>query len=347
MNYWPIDFRIRAIEGITGIPNLSDVRPYIEEQKEVDAWIFFFDERFHLSRGDSNPLLFIKNIIGISEQTLEILGANSEGFYYNFSTEESLRAIFEKILYCSDDTMDSKNGFPSQYNISNTDKDKLLDIGGGNFIYPASLESLSNLNFLLDSVKFSLWRTRQNQNTKILYHATSWQNAIDILEEVQIVRRQNAQVTDFGRYSFYLGDTFQTAHDWALRKVQPAVLLFEIPDYFFESVIKTFNYDQEWKEFVLKMRNTPFRRQFNSRKEFNNAIQEYEHFVEENDNLFMIEGPILKNARAQTLDEAVCISYHKNRIIPRQYAFKEISLDMLNSPDVRVVAIFYEVSHNV
>lgn len=57
MNYWPIDFRIRAIEGITGIPNLSDVRPYIEEQKEVDAWIFFFDERFHLSRGDSNPIL--------------------------------------------------------------------------------------------------------------------------------------------------------------------------------------------------------------------------------------------------------------------------------------------------
>lgn len=189
LSLWTInnDFKIKAIEGITGIPNLSGVKEYLEYEDEINSWILFFDKKYLLSRGDSNPLFFIKNVIGISEETLRILNADSEGFYYNFSTKESLRVIFEKLLNCSDDIINSKNGFPEQYNISNSDKDKLHDLGNGNFIFPASSEMLSNLNFMCDIVKMSLWKNGINQETKILYHATSWQDAIFILDEISII----------------------------------------------------------------------------------------------------------------------------------------------------------------
>ena len=265
--------------------------------------------------------------------------------------EEALEVILTKLI--TNNAMESINGFPSIFNFT-SNQTNISQIYNGNkwFPYGRSRYELTYTELLtriMNSINLP-------NNSMLFFHGTSWQHAFSIMDELasgsgkhEIRPRQYC--TDFGLRNFYLTNTFETACLWAERNIQPAVVVFIIPNEYIEGLHNhlKLNDIREWKETVFKItsgtgechRNPP--RHEHSNKQQRN---EYKKYIREIDSQDLISGPILANPIARDVSEVKYIKY--GNYIPTQYSFvakpgpkgKDSTIDDLNG--MLVITVFFE-----
>lgn len=266
---------------------------------------------------------FIFNISGLSNHFLVSINANNPSFYSNFSLTESLNVIISRMVGDKENAP-SKNNFPVFFNFKKGQENTVLTIGGSNF-FPV----INNFNINFGKLKASILKSigvKESSGYKILYHGTSWTDSIEILEEVRTTTR--GECTDFGMNNFYTTNLFYTACEWALRNNdQGSVVVFVIPDdKFYELEVKYLTNTQEWRDVVYTLRNKPKRIISNNYEE---EIEKYRNILKEYESYDAIEGPIMSNPSAKSLESVEFIVNNDNKI-PLKVSFKNSSVGILN-----------------
>lgn len=332
-----------------------------------------FEKKYKLDDVDDDIFMYIKNVIGISESALENINANYEEFYDNMTISESLTVILAKLLETKGETL--VNGYPPEFCFGQNlnfpgnlirefhfDKNNqgTLQTYKNNKWFPVS-DDRKNLNY--DNLLMRVMRHFEIENSRIMYHGTSWRSAISIMNKIRINQRGTA--SDFGLRNFYLDkiedfsgkfdricltDTFQTACMWGLRNTYAAVVVFIIPDEFFDNLThfspkngfcseqnqtnySILNENRLWQETVFKIRNPP-----DEGENLGELLDEYYNFLQHIDSNDLISGPIPRNVRAKTQDELDYITY--GELVPYQYSFKDTTIGFLNG--MLAVTLFFE-----
>lgn len=323
----PKQIRIIEIEGITGLTNIESAFENMDNLLEIEALMIFLNKKYDLDSGNYDVFNYIKNVINFSIRTLEAFNMNYDEFYDNMTTDEACFVILNKILGKND--IESKNGFPIAFNFVPEHANKMQKtVENKNwFPYVKGRHSL-NSDMLLVSILHYL----NTDNSRVMFHGTSWNSALSIMDEINIRPRQRA--TDFGLRNFYLTDTFSTACSWANRNNQAAIVIFIVPELFIESLQNHLYliYDQNWKELIFKCRNEPSG--LNIRQE----RRAYQQYIREIDSKDLISGPICCNPGVNNINEIECIKYRE--YIPYQFSFKDSTCAQLN--DFLAVTLFFE-----
>lgn len=332
-NFSEIDtkqLRIMAIEGITGLKNINSAFDNQLNETEIELLISFLNRKYFFSECE-DVFNFIVNVIKISTNALNLIGANYKEFYDNMSIEEALDVILKKLLITIPD-VPTFNKFPAEFNFNISQKNTIQTYDGQKW-YPYT-KGKDNINYgkLLDKLMADI---KLKKGDNIYFHGTSFHGAISIMNGIVIRPRQNC--TDFGLRNFYLTDTFETACIWASRNQQSAVVIFVISDDYINSLenhLSLRNID-EWKNTVFKIRNEP-----KSGYNYKNDIKNYRNFIKEIDSHDLISGPILANIHASDIDNLKYIKY--DTYIPYQYSFKDTTIDDLNR--MLAITLFFESS---
>lgn len=233
--------RVMSIEGITGLKGLIGAFENNEGLTEVESIVSHLNRTYNLSDGDYDILNYLTGVIKFSEIALESIDVNYEDFYYNMTTYEALEVVLTKLIDRSGN-IKKKNGFPADFNFNidlNTQMPNLSQTNSDGkrwFPYVRTETNFLEARFL-DGI--------DTDDSIILYHGTSWDNAISIMEEIKILPRMRA--SDFGLRNFYLGDSLKAAFNWANRNDQPAINIFVIPNSYIESLNEhlQFNNDED------------------------------------------------------------------------------------------------------
>lgn len=319
--------KILKIEGLTGLMDIESAFDNPLNNTDVELIVSFLNRKFDFSTCN-NVYFFIINVIGFSPRSLETINANYDEFYDNMLLDEALEIILTKLI--TNDDIPSINGFPSDFNISLNQTNR-VNVYNGKKLFPYKKER-SELNYdqLLLNV---LHDVNVGNNSKILFHGCAWDSAISIMDKIEIFPRRHC--TDFGLRNFYLTDTFQTACLWATRNRQAAVVIFVLPEYYINNLSNhlLLNNFEQWKELVFKIRN-PIRYGPNLTRERN----EYKLFIQNIDSNDLVSGPIFANPYVKTIEDVNLIKY--GNYIPYQYSFKDSSIDSLNN--MLAITLFFE-----
>lgn len=322
-----IIFKIIIIQGLTGLQELEQAFENPLNLTDNELIINFLERKYTFESGD--PYNFIINIARFSRQSLKIIEANEPEFYYNMLIPEALDVILTKILKYNDNK-NNINGFPTEFNIS------LSQIGNinyfeGNKIFP-SKRLTNNLSFirLLQTIKSGL---KLNDEDFMLFHGTSWDSASSIMNGIDIVTR--SKTTDFGFENFYLSDSFKSSYYCAKKNLEPAIVIYVIPNSNFDEFADQINLqnDSNWKRFIYKIRNPPKPRSLN----YKDNIKKYKDCIKNIDSHDLITGPICANPYDEE-ENLTPIKYGDE--IPFQFSFKRSSIDRLH--EMYAITIFFE-----
>ena len=86
--------RLFTIKSLIGLDDIDDAFENPLNLSEVELLFNFFIRKFDLSKGEEDPYLFILTEIGISENSLELIGANCKEYYYHISGRFGLYGKF-------------------------------------------------------------------------------------------------------------------------------------------------------------------------------------------------------------------------------------------------------------
>lgn len=323
------DIKIMTLSTITGLSEYFIKKSFENTPQNisvVEKLVDGFNKMYDFSEYDNNTsqmFNFVFNISGISKHFLISIRANQKEFYNNITLRESLTIILTKMIDHDNDTP-SKNGFPASFNFIQGQQNSILRLSNGKLWYPYINNGFPSCGRLINDILNKL-NIIDTDNLKLLYHGTSWRCAADIMKKIKATTRGTC--SDFGLYNFYTTDVFFTACEWAYRKNQGAVVIFAIPDdQFYEWNVKNLSDTLEWKNIVFNLRNPPD--PFNT-DNYELISQEYDNLVEEIDSYDVIEGPILSNPGAKTIEQVEFIR-NNDRRIPYQFSFKPSSVNSLN-----------------
>ena len=324
-----------AITGLNLIREaLFGQNPNSDVDSDIDRIISYIDDKFDLSVDRTDFFGFFIEI-GFSIVSLDSICANNPDYYNNLTLRESLENILKNLIGFPTE-IDKTNGFPTEFNFSREQSNQVQQLITGDLWYPYVQITSIDYNLILNDVikNFDFDLTKG----KLLFHGTSWEGAISIMQWIEIIERQDA--TDFGKKNFYVTDDFYTSYVWAKHNLQPAVVFFYVPNDFIDNLedyLKlTINNEEdlfEWKTLVFKCRNPPAVR-FGGAK----ARTEYNDFIRSLDSKDLISGPIFANPGVRNLENARYIDYDYK--IPLQYSFKESLIEQLNQ--FRRVTFFME-----
>ena len=244
--------KIRHIEGILRIGDLSKAFNTTVEIPDVELLLVFFREKYDFSLGEENPFNFMIDVIGFSLETLKLVGADKNEYYIHRSVSDCLETILNELLD-KIELMDTKNGYPSFLNIQNNQINTLISFNKFIFL-PLSDNNLNaQYNQVLHIIKQFGFR---GDPTDLYFHGTDFMSAGSIMQWIQIFPR----ITDFGERNFYVSDSFRSTCQWVQHKQQKAIVVFHIPKNILDSLYKlkfTMENIEEWKFFFNKIRNPP------------------------------------------------------------------------------------------
>lgn len=360
LSFLPIDnpindkmIRIMALEGITGLKGLQRAFENNDGLTEVESILDHLNRTYNLSDGDYDILNYLVGVVKFSEISLQNINVNYEDFYYNMTTYEAIEIVLTKLIDHSGN-IGNKNGFPEEFNFTlrMTNLSQTRSDGKKWFPYVPKLfvPPKQNLNFdenskaRLDTyINFLKSRFLDGFSTNdsiVLFHGTSWEGALSIMEGIRILPRMRA--TDFGLRNFYLGDSLRAAFNWANRNDQPAISIFIIPNLYIESLNEhlKFTYDEDWLNFLPKQKiNFPWenwnkfifgiRNYPKPGKDYNRRLLKYDDLITYADTRDLISGPIMGKMSNTNYQEIEAIQY--GDIIPYQYSFKDTTINSLNN----------------
>lgn len=255
-------------------------------------------------------LLFIKNTICFPEEKLISINANNSYFFENLTLEESLKIILTRLMR-QGDIISSKNGFPEQFNFQKDCEFQLLE-NGKIWIASSNNNISQNLN-LLTSICKEL--NVNMENTCLLFHGTSWNSAIKIMEDVKTTNR--GYPTDFGFENFYVTDDFHNSLKFANHNSQQAIVIFKLEKNFSEEMnVMDLWFYEGWKEILFNCRNG---------------------LICDLDSYDLVHGPIFSNPRVKDSDHVECMK--NGDVFPYQYSFKKSSVKMLNNKILATIFI--------
>lgn len=324
-----MDIKIMTISIITGLSTDFINNSFINSPQnisDVEKLVDGFNKKYNFSEyeGTSEEMFnFVFNISHISKHFLISIRANQIEFYHNLKLKEALIIILTKMIDHNNDSP-SKNGFPVSFNFVSGQQNSILKLPNGKSWYPYINNGFPSCGRLINDI-LNKCNITNTDKLKLLFHGTDWQSANNIMTKIKATTRGNC--SDFGMYNFYTTDVFFTACEWAFRKNQSAVVIFIIPnDQFYQWNIKNLSNTSEWRNVVFKLRNPP-----NSLiiPNYELVSKEYDDFVEEIDSYDLIEGPILSNPGAKSVEQVEFIR-NSDRRIPYQFSFKSSSVKSLN-----------------
>ena len=135
--------RIITIQALLGVRDISDAFENPMNRSEVELLVGFFDRKYDLSNGDNDPYNFIRNVIGISEEAFELIGANQQEYYIHMDTFDALESIIYSLIDRSNN-MENKNGFPANFNFTASQINKIQDYEGNKYFPYANNLSYNN-----------------------------------------------------------------------------------------------------------------------------------------------------------------------------------------------------------
>jgi len=326
--------RILEIQGILEIKDISEVFEHRMNRSEIELLIGFFDRKYDLSNGDNDPYNFIKNVIGISEQSLDIVNADQIKY---MDTSDTLECIIYNLIDRTNN-MDNKNGFPFKFNLEKSFSENLIQDYRDYKYLPCN--NLSN-----DILKTILTNYPEIKEENLFFHGTDWSGADSILTEIRITQKQFP--SDFGLRNFYLSDNFKYAIEISQKYTQRAVVIFHIPREFLEGLNKLHLSDifiDDWKELIFNVRNNPneiYKNNTTIRKyQIRQINKEHNKYISDLDSLDLVSGPICRNPKATNKEDLEYLSH--DGIIPYQYSFKDSSYSFLN--DFILLPIYFRSS---
>lgn len=329
MNFSEYDFHIMKISWMTGLSGSIIKDSYensVENMTDVEILLSGLERRYDFSQCGDNPidiLFFVKNTICFPDEKLKDVGADNEYFFQNMTLEESLVIIISRIIK-QDDRIPSKDGFPEEFIFQFNQNGRIQRLENGRTWFPfinVNRNRLPNSNRLLISIQEQT--NVDLENGFLLFHGTSWNNAIEIMGHVRATSRKHA--TDFGFENFYTTDIFHNSLIWAKNRSQAAVVIFYFENDFFDNLnFKDLSDIDRWKNVVFRCRNPP-RRSFDSLAKYRG----YKNFLEGLDSLDLVFGPIFANPKVKNLNEVRYIQ-NQDGVIPYQYLFKRSSVEMLD-----------------
>uniref|UniRef100_A0A6C0AED9 Uncharacterized protein n=1 Tax=viral metagenome TaxID=1070528 RepID=A0A6C0AED9_9ZZZZ len=319
--------RILSIEGLTGLKNIKEAFEDPLNNSEVELLISFLDRKYDFSLYE-DAYDFIINIAKFSYTSLEFINANYSEFYDNMTISEAVEVVLTKLI--TNKGIPLTNGFPSEFNFLPGQENSTQIYNGQKWFPYIKGRSRVNYDQLLSRIMNNI---QIGPDDVIYFHGSSWEGAISIMDQIEIIPRQNC--TDFGFKNFYLTDTFQTAYLWSLRNTQSAVVIFIIKNEYIENLDNhlALNNEEIWKKTVYKIRNKP-----RSGNDLRNRKKHYKKFIEEIDSNDLISGPICANLSVENECDIRSIKY--GDYIPYQYSFKESTIDDLNS--MIAITLFFE-----
>lgn len=302
----------------------------VENMSDLEIIIGGLKRRYNFSNCGSNCydiFIFISEVIRIPMKFLIMLGADQESYYEHMTLEEAIEIILLRLI-SQDDRIPAKDGFPQEYNFKSGQDGLIQQLENGKTWLPYIHRNggrFPNCDRILLSIEEQL--NLNPDEGLLLFHGTSWDSAMTIMEHVMVTDRPYA--TDFGKYNFYTTDTFYNAVKWARHNSQAAVVVFYIPNEYFEELItKDLSDINEWKLTVFKARIPPKRS--NNPSLFRKEIREYERFIQNLDSNDLVMGPIFANPRALNV-ESVQYIRNQDEKVPYQYSFKRSSVDILQN----------------
>lgn len=319
--------RICAIEGITGLRNIDDAFLNPLNNTEVELLVSFLERKYKLHEVEDDIYFYIRDVIGFSDISLENINANYEEYYDNMSISEALTVILTKLIDHKGES--PVNGFPREFHFSPNNRGIIQNYKNRQW-FPVS-DNRQNINY--ENLLIRVMRSFNTDNSKIMFHGTSWRSAISIMNRIRINQRLTS--TDFGLRNFYLTDNFQTSCMWALRNNYAAIVIFIIPEEFIDNLQHHLILNEKilWQQTVFRIRNPP-----EEGDNLDELIDEYESFIREIDSNDLISGPIVRNIKARTIEDVDYIKY--GELVPYQYSFKDSTVNFLNN--MIAVTLFFE-----
>ena len=331
---------IMSIEGITGLSDIESAFENRINETDVELLMFHLNKKYDLSSGDNNVYDFIVNAIGFSRRALVNINADYEEFYDNLTTAEACNIILIKMIDRAND-IPAIGGFPSDFNFRSSQANSVQTTEEGSKWYPY-VKGRYTPSY--DQLLLQVMRTIQTDGHRLYFHGCSWESAISIQDEVQIIPRENATdsfVQSFptsvatevgnGMRNFYLTDTFNTAYIWSQRNNQAAIVIFAIPDETIDNQENKLEFTMdninEWKQTVFTCRNKPrYGQNLRQRK------LQYNQFLNGLDSNDVVIGPICANPGAREVVDINYVYYNHNgnTTIPLQYSFKDSLISQLN-----------------
>ena len=304
-------YRIWAIEGITGLKDLDRAFDNHFGSTEVELIVDFLKKKYHLANGGNEDVYdFIINTLQFSDRALNIIEVNYPEFFNCTTIEEACSIILTKLLDTTKNIL-NKNGFPKNLNVDRSQFNNTIFDKENNKFYTCVNNDISfsfnkMLTWLLNGWKFD------NKNFTCLYHGASWSNTFFILNNGV---KSLGKVSDFGKNSFYMTDTFLHAFKISKQNQQSAIVLFFIPNEFLLNLENKLEIEdlESWKQLVFKARNPP------SFSGYKPLVTEYNNFIDDLDSKSLIKGPIFANPGTESVEDVQYIGGG----IPKQYAFKE------------------------
>lgn len=317
-------------DALTGAPeNISDA------EKIVDAIGKIHNLTDH-STNIEDMCYFVNQILSLNSIYLTGLGATEINFYDNLNLQEALLIIFTR-MFKESDTIHSKNKFPEKFDFMKGFEGRVTMVvdtlmGGGKkwlpIINSGSLIPGKITNKVIETLSLD-----EITDCKILFHGTSWNNAIRIMHGVKSTTRGSC--SDFGMYNFYTVNNLMNAFEWSLLSngpgssaLQSAVNIFVVPnDIFYSLNIKDLSDTNEWKNVVYYLRNQPEPFETDN---YSEDLKTYEDYVSEMDLFDVVLGPIMSNPKAK-LPSDVTFKRNNDGNIPIQVSFKPSIVDILNT----------------
>lgn len=317
-----------TIEGLTGLKNLSIAFEDYHNYTEVEIIINYLRVTYNFSECH-NIYDYLLNVINFSKNGLESINADYEEFYDNMTVDEALEVILNKLISTAND-IPAINGFPADFNFNGVNYNTIHEFNGKKW-YPFN-KGKNNINY--NQLLIKLFKDIElNDNDKIVYHGTSWQGALSIMDKVELTSR--SKCTDFGFKNFYVTDTFRTACRWTNRHTQAAIVIFVIPENYIESLDNYLNLNDItlWKETVFKIRNPP-----TNGPNLSTLKKNYKLFKDQMDSKDLISGPIFANPFVNNINDVEYIKY--DDYIPYQYSFKETTIDDIDN--MYTITLFFK-----
>ena len=285
--------------------------PYLHEFEEIEHMTFqenllnFLFMRYHYDNVQDYRD-FLLNRIEFSPDVLERYQID-ESFFEHLTIKEVIEIIIKKILGglgLSDDNLPvDKNYYPKDLNFERNLNDFIKYNQENVYAFGYIPNHIWDERYILNNLKRKFSIDEWN-NSKFFYHGTTWESAFSILDSIDLSNRY----TDFGKYTFYVSDSFKSATKWAVeRNQQGAVIIFKPMTGWIDDInpskIKVFSHRlgniNEWKKFVYRCRH--------KQKPFEFMNYDY------------ISGPILANPKS-LLDEYTYLQYGYE--IPYQIAVR-------------------------
>lgn len=322
-------FRINEIEGITGLSNLTPMLEYLPNNTEIESILILLNKQFNLDSAESNIYDFLINAIGFSRKSLAIINADEESFYEHMTLREACEVVLEKLI--GHNQIESEHGFPKELNFC-IGQQNAIRISNGITWFPCiPTRTLSNYNQILYKILDKL----NISDSNLLFHGTSWDGALSILNGIEIIPRRFA--SDFGIKNFYTTDSFTTACKSANHNNQRAVVIFVLPENYIEALEKKIIFSSReinsWRELIFYLRNPPSRRHRNRA-----IITAYNQYLQNVDSQDVVIGPICANPQSSTAEGLEWITQDGH--IPLQFCFKETTIGHLN--DFIAITVFFQ-----